>query len=344
MRSFALPLAAMTGLASTGVLADCATSTNAQTTPPDGAIVVDATLATAGSVATGNEAVALLNVAQTEAQTIFFMPGTYHEQLLFAPMTGPLVLQGYTCDATSYAANEVTITNALAQKDIPAEVTGETRNDMTSTVRFKSENTRVYNLNIANTAGNVGQALAINVNATNQAFYGCNFTGYQDTILADKGRQLYARSFIQGATDFIFGRYALAWFESCDIESIGQGFITASGRESADSTAIYVINNATVTGTAGTASTYLGRPWRQWAQVVFQNSELSDVVSPAGWSIWDNATSTDEVIFQEYANTGAGADTASRVDFSSQRTAAYTIEDVLGADYASEEWIDSAYL
>ncbi|KAJ4419145.1 hypothetical protein N0V82_005158 [Gnomoniopsis sp. IMI 355080] len=342
MAGHLLAILALASLAPASVYSIC-TGPNARTTPPTDAIVVDATGAYTGSFTTASAAVATLK-NQTASQTLFFMPGIYEEQFLISPLKGPLVLQGYTCDASSYADNEVTITHALAQKDIPDTVTGESRNDLTSTVRFKSANTKVYNLNIANTAGNVGQALAINVNATNQAFYGCNFTGYQDTILADKGRQLYAKSFISGATDFIFGRYAQAWFESCDIESIGPGYITASGRESANSSAIYVINNAKVTGTNGTASTYLGRPWRQWAQVVFQNSYLSDVVSPAGWAKWDSSTPTDEVIFQEFNNSGAGANTTSRVAFSSQRDAAVVIDDVLGAGFEAEEWIDTTYL
>ncbi|KAJ4388244.1 hypothetical protein N0V93_008851 [Gnomoniopsis smithogilvyi] len=342
MSEYLLSFLALAILAPSHVSGIC-TGPNTRTTPPVGAIVVDATGAYNGSFSSANAAVATLR-NQTASQTLFFMPGVYEEQILISPLEGPLVLQGYTCDSTSYADNEVTITHALAQKDIPDTVTGETRNDLTSTVRFKSANTKVYNLNIANTAGNVGQALAINVNATNQAFYGCNFTGYQDTVLADKGRQLYVNSFISGATDFIFGRYAQAWFESCDLESIGPGYITASGRESANSSAIYVFNNAKVTGTSGTASTYLGRPWRRWAQVVFQNSNLSDVVSPQGWAQWDNSTSTDEVIFQEFKNSGAGADTTSRVAFSSQRDAAVVIADVLGAGFETEEWIDMTYL
>lgn len=316
---------------------------NARTTPPAGAIVVDATGAYDGSFQTANEAVATL-VNQTEEQTLFFMPGTYEEQFLISPLSGPLVLQGYTCDASSYADNEVTITHALAQKDIPAEVTGETRNDLTSTVRFKSENVRVYNLNIANTAGNVGQALAINVNATNQGFYGCNLTGYQDTVLSDKGRQIFANTLITGATDFVFGRYAQTWFESCDIQTVGTGYITASGREAANSSAIYVFNNANVFGTSGVASTVLGRPWRPFARVVWQNSVLGDVVQPAGWSTWDNTTSTADVIFQEFNNSGAGAATTERVEFSSQLTAAVEITDVLGEGYESERWVDTTYL
>ncbi|KAG3200639.1 hypothetical protein PC128_g4453 [Phytophthora cactorum] len=338
------PLVAFAGLAA-GALADGACSgPNARTDPPAGAIVVDATGAYKNSFRTVSEGVARLDPNTTSEQTVFVRPGVYNEQVLISPLSGPLVLQGFTCDAMSYASNEVTITQAKAQKDIPAEVTGEARNDMTSTVRFKSDNVKVYNLNIANTAGNVGQALAVNVNATDYGFYACNLTGYQDTVLADKGRELYARTYINGATDFIFGRYAQAWFESCDIETIGTGFITASGRESESSSATYVINRARVFGKSGVNSTSLGRPWRPYAKVIWQNSELGDVVKPEGWSTWDATSSMDKVIFKEFNNSGPGANTANRVPFSGQLDAPVAITEVFGEGYETEWWVDSAYL
>ncbi|GMF58847.1 unnamed protein product [Phytophthora fragariaefolia] len=176
MQIFA-PLVALVAIAS-GVVADgTCNGPNARTKPPAGAIVVDATGSYKGSFKTVSEGVAKLKPKKKSAQTIFVRPGVYNEQVLISPLAGPLVLQGYTCDATSYASNQVTITQAKAQKDIPVEVKGEARNDMTSTVRFKSDNVKVYNLNIANTAGNVGQALAVNVNATNYGFYACKLTG-----------------------------------------------------------------------------------------------------------------------------------------------------------------------
>ena len=54
------------------------------------------------------------------------------------------------------------------------------------------------------------------------------------------------------------------------IQTIGDGCITASGRSSNDSN-WYVIDSSIVQGT-GTA--YLGRPWRDYARVVFQNTYL----------------------------------------------------------------------
>ncbi|GMF30545.1 unnamed protein product [Phytophthora lilii] len=310
MQIFALPLVALAGLAAGALAEGTCSGPNARTEPPAGAIVVDATGAYKNSFRTVSEGVARLNPNTTSEQTVFVRPGVYNEQVLISPLSGPLVLQGFTCDAMSYASNEVTITQAKAQKDIPAEVKGEARNDMTSTVRFKSDNVKVYNLNIANTAGNVGQALAVNVNATDYGFYACNLTGYQDTVLADKGRELYART----------------------------------GRESESSPASYVFNRARVFGSSGVNSTVLGRPWRPYARVIWQNSELGDVVKPEGWTTWDSTSSTANVTFKEYNNSGPGAATANRVAFSGQLDAPVAITELLGEGYETEWWVDTNYL
>lgn len=176
MLSSRLALAGLAALMPGVLAAPGCDGPDARVHPPTGAIVVDASGSYTGSHKTVSAGVAALR-NQTAEQTVFILPGTYHEQVLVSPAKGPLVFQGFTCDSSSYAGNEVTITAGIAQKDIPEEITGETRNDLTSTLRLKSDNVRIYNLNIANTAGNVGQALAINVNATNTGFYGVNFTG-----------------------------------------------------------------------------------------------------------------------------------------------------------------------
>ncbi|KAG6611912.1 putative pectinesterase [Phytophthora cinnamomi] len=318
---------------------------NARTRPPAGAIVVDATGTYNGSFLTVVEGVA--NIPNTtEEHTLFMFPGVYKEQVSINPLNGPLVLQGYTCDTTSYAANEVTITHAKVQRDIPPEVVSE-RNYLTSTLGFRTSNVRVYNLNVANTAGKIeksGQAVAVFVNSTNFGFYGCNMTGYQDTLCANRGPELYARSFISGAVDFIFGLQAKAWFESCDIESIGKGYITANGNSNSSNLSEYVFNRAHVFGTNGTNSTYLGRPWRPYARVVWQNSDLSDVVKPEGWKRWDNISSTDNIYFKEFNNSGPGAATDKRVEFSGQLTEPVAITEILGEGYASEWWVDTDFL
>ncbi|KAG6951459.1 hypothetical protein JG688_00013724 [Phytophthora aleatoria] len=316
---------------------------NARIEPPTGAIVVDATGDYDGSYVTMSKGVESLDITTTDVQTIFVMPGIYEEQVLIPRLAGALVLQGSTCDTRSYEDNEVTVTQATAQKDLPREVT-KGRNDLTSTMRFKASNVTVYNLNIANTAGNVGQAVAATVDGTDYGFYGCNFTGYQDTLYANKGRQLYAQSYISGAVDFVFGSKATAWFESCDIETVGKGCITANGRSSEDNPSYYVFNNARVYGSNPEGSSYLGRPWRSFARVVWQNSELSEVINPLGWSAWDATSDTNDVHFREFNNTGAGAAMDERVEFSLELKKAVSITEILGEDYESEWWVNSDYL
>ncbi|ETI31540.1 hypothetical protein L914_20653 [Phytophthora nicotianae] len=315
---------------------------NAKTEPPAGAVVVDASGTYDGSYKTVAEGVANLRNS-TEEQTLFVFPGVYNEQVSIPKLSGPLVLQGYTCDTTSYSANEVTLTQSKAQKDIPPEIENN-RNYLTSTLGIQASKVKVYNLNVANTAGKIeedGQAVAVYADGVDHGFYACNFTGYQDTVCAHKGRELYAKSYISGAVDFVFGQVAMAWFESCDIESIGEGWITANGNEESTVASEYVFNNARV---FGDGSTYLGRPWRPFARVVWQNSELGDIVNPEGWEAWDETSSTDDVYFKEYNNSGPGAATDKRAAFSGQLDAPVAITDILGDKYASEWWVDTDFL
>lgn len=48
-----------------------------------------------------------------------------------------------------------------------------------ATLRNYAENSKVYNINVANTYGKGEQALALSAYANNQGYYACQFTGYQ---------------------------------------------------------------------------------------------------------------------------------------------------------------------
>ncbi|KAI3827344.1 hypothetical protein L1987_01417 [Smallanthus sonchifolius] len=65
--------------------------------------------------------------------------------------------------------------------------------------------------------------------------------------------------------------------------------------------------------------TYLGRPWRNFSRTVVMQSEISDVINPAGWFPWDGDFALDTLYYGEYENTGAGADTSNRVTWSGYR-------------------------
>ncbi|KAK6363057.1 hypothetical protein TWF730_000504 [Orbilia blumenaviensis] len=317
---------------------------HARTIPSWGDLVVDGTGKYPGSFKSVSLAVAALkNTTEfpyNYGQTIFIFPGNYTEQVYIGKLLGPLTVRGYTCDSRSYTENQVTISYNLSRV-----VPGLTNNDQTSTVRLWTSNVKFYNLNIANTFGAGSQALALSAQNTNQGFYGCRFTGWQDTIYANEGRQIYAKSYVNGAVDFIFGLRAAAWFENLDIETLGNGWVTANGREAENNTSIYVFNKCGIKGAGGAtaASTYLGRPWRQFSRVVFQTSYLGDVVNPAGWSRWDAVQPVDNLYYGEYKNYGPGA-TGPRANFSTELPAPVKVVDVLGKHFEKEYWVDTSYL
>ncbi|KAF7553036.1 hypothetical protein G7Z17_g3889 [Cylindrodendrum hubeiense] len=299
----------------------------ARTTPPSGAIVV---AASGGDFITIQEAV---NSISSSNAIIFVQPGTYEEQVLIPKTVGALTIYGYTEDDQDYSKNQVILTHSLG-----ADVAGS--NDASGTLRAKNDGLKVYNINVANSRGKGVQAIALSAYGSQQGYYGCQFTGYQDTILSSEGYHYFHGSYIEGATDFIFGQKAIAWFDTCTIGISGSGYITASGRDSAANPSWYVINQSTVKALSGVGEgvTYLGRPWRTYARVVFQNSELGSVVNPAGWKAW-GTNPTDNVYYGEYGNTGDGA-TGERASFAQELTSPVSIGDILG----STSWLDSAYI
>ncbi|KAE9294974.1 hypothetical protein PF008_g24396 [Phytophthora fragariae] len=203
----------------------------------------------------------------------------------------------------------LSLQDSFPQKDVPASIV-KNRNDYTATLLLKSDNVKVYNLNVANRAGPVGQAIAAKADGANYGFYACNFTGYQDTLYANQGPSVYAKSYISGTVDFVFGLYAKAWFESCDIVSIGKGCISANGRSNDTN----------------------------------PSDELSDIINPKGWQNWNGDNNTANVYFKEYNNRGAGAATNQRVSFSGALTQPVPITDILGANYKTQWWVDNNFL
>ncbi|KAH6680180.1 pectin lyase fold/virulence factor [Halenospora varia] len=320
------------------------------TTPPDGAIIVDSSgrASIPMSHLTVQGAIDALDRRTTRAQNIFIYPGIYREQVFIPPMPGNLTIQGYTADARSYNNNTATITQSLA-------LINTTADDLTATLRNWNSNTKIYNLNLANTFGRAatnGQSLAVSAQVGNQGYYGMQFLGFQDTVLANRGSQLYAQCLIVGAVDFIYGQYAMAWFDQVDIRTKAPGYITASGRDNFTNPSWFVINNSTVQGINSSipaGSTLLGRPWRSFARVVFQNTFLDKVVKPEGWGVWQkDYPNTGNVTFAEYSNGGPGSSRVPqdrpRANFSGVLSTSIKPETVLGKNFRNDFFVDTAYI
>ncbi|KAJ6261587.1 Pectinesterase [Drechslerella dactyloides] len=270
-----------------------------RTSPPSGAIVV----AKSGGQYTGLQAaINSISTSNTGDIVIFIQPGSYSGQV-YIPNTikAKITIYGYTTNDQDFNQNQVTLVNSLG-----ADVAGS--NDASGTLRVHTKNFKAYNLNIQNSRGSGVQAIALSTQGDLQGYYGCKLLGYQDTLLANEGINVFDKCYIEGATDFIFGQRAIAWFEKCTIAISGNGYITASGRNSDTNPNYYVINASTVQAKSGVSGvlTYLGRPWRLYARTVFQNTYMTSVVRPAGWSAW-GTNPTDNVYYAEYGNTGDGA-------------------------------------
>jgi pectinesterase len=174
------------------------------------------------------------------------------------------------------------------------------------------------NLTFENSAGAVGQALAIRVDGDRATFRNCRFLGWQDTILLNRGRQYFENCEIAGAVDFIFGA-ATAWFEKCHIECLGNGYITAASTP-VDQPFGFVFSNCKITGANLAVKTFLGRPWRIYASTIFLNTEMSDVVRPEGWNDWKKTAAHMTARYAEFDSTGAGASPTNRPDWIKQLT------------------------
>ncbi len=176
------------------------------------------------------------------------------------------------------------------------------------------------NITFENSAGPVGQALAIRVDGDRVVFRNCRFLGWQDTILLNRGRQYFEHCYIAGHVDFIFGG-ATAFFEACEIHCLRSGYITAASTPN-DRRFGFVFRYCKITGESSDVKTYLGRPWRDFASVVFLDTEMSDVVRPAGWHNWDLPNREQTSRYGEFNSTGPGANPSARVSWSRQLTKA----------------------
>ncbi|KAF8215189.1 carbohydrate esterase family 8 protein [Mycena galopus ATCC 62051] len=315
------------------------------TAPPPGAVIVKPGTNTAGEFSNLGDAVNSLPADNT-SQVVFVYPGTYVGQVNVS-RAGPVTIMGYTPNSFDFAENTVTLVHNASL------ATGATSDDLTGTLRVLSNNVSLYNLDIQNNFGVAstnGQAIALSNQGDQVGIYACKLLSYQDTLYTNVGNHVYLKSYIEGAVDFIFGRHSIAYFEGNTIASKGAGCVTASGRELND-TGIYVFNGNQVIAASDafpnvTGNVFLGRPWGDYARVIFKNTFIPAPMNKTIWSIWDPGDDrTDFVLFAEYNSFGPGVAHAHRPNFStildSSEAAQYTLESAI-PNY--RDWVDADYL
>ncbi len=192
-----------------------------------------------------------------------------------------------------------------------------------STVYFGGDDWEVRDMGFENTAGEVGQAVAVQCIGTNLHFVGCRFIGNQDTLylygrgncdgqtVEDNSVCRFERCYIEGTTDFIFGS-AEARFDDCEIRSKADSYITAASTCRGQRQG-FVFVGCRLTAAPGVTACYLGRPWRNYAQTLFVGCEMGGHIRPEGWHNWSKPEAEKTVRYGEFGSTGPGAGTEKRV-------------------------------
>jgi pectin methylesterase-like acyl-CoA thioesterase len=274
---------------------------------------------------------------------IFIESGTYEEQIVIS-RKGKLSIHGETSFQNDSTRNRVTILYSSKAS------TGSEEDEDAPVIDIEADGTTsvaLYNLNFRNTFPQATGTAALAADISGSvAAYGCSFIGYQNTLLANQGLQVFSNCYIEGSIDFVWG-YSTAYFHQSYIATnTAGGSIVAQGRPSKTSGG-YVFDTCVVTYTSSYGTkyqdTYLGRPLSEYSLVIYRSSYLDKHINPAGWTVWSKASPrTDHVTFAEYKNSGPGSWNSKRAAFATQLTEeeaeAYTLSSWIG----DTSWIDMA--
>lgn len=280
-------------------------SVNCFASNPDIVVAADGT----GDFTTIQAAINSCRHFLTVKTVIFVKNGTYAEKIEVPSWITGVEIRGEDREKT-----------IIANDDYSSKVTALGRlNTFTSyTLKVSGNRTHLVNLTIANNAPQLGQAVALHIEADGVLVSNCNITGNQDTLYAtgEKNEVLITDCYIEGTTDFIFGSAKL-FAENCAIHCKRNSYITAAstpqGRDFG-----FAIFDSKITAAADIDKVYLGRPWRIYAQTVFLNCSMGDFIRPEGWENWGKPEAESTAFYAEYGTTGTS--TANRVAWSKQLT------------------------
>jgi pectinesterase len=254
--------------------------------------------------------------------TIFVKNGIYREKVKVHSWNTKLTLIGESAEKTIVSYDDYFERINL----------GRNSTFHTWTMLVEANDFTLENITVMNIAGPVGQAVALHVEADRCTFRNVKIIGHQDALYAagENSRQYYKNCYIEGTTDFIFGS-STALFDSCTVHSKSNSYITAASTPHGVKFG-FVFRHCRFTATEGVEKVYLGRPWRKYAKTVLINCELGKHIVPEGWKKWDNADDLNTTYYAEYSNSGPGADTSGRIEWSHQlsenEAMEYTIKNI----------------
>ena len=253
--------------------------------------------------------------------TIHVKNGTYKEKIVVPSCNTRLSIIGESRDSTI-----ITFDDYFGRIN-----RGRNSTFFTYTMKIEANDFILENVTVENSAGQVGQAVALHVEGDRCLFLNCRFLGNQDTIyLAGQfSRQYFRDCYIEGTTDFIFGE-ATVLFEHCDLFCKINSFLTAASTPEGKPFG-FVFIGCKVTAAKGVDKACLGRPWRGFARVAYLNCDLGSCIRPEGWDNWSKKENEKTARFAEFNNTGTSLSgrAAWSVQLTGKEAAGYTRENIL---------------
>ena len=239
--------------------------------------------------------------------TLYIKNGVYNEKIVLPADNTDVTFIGEDVEKTIIVFNDYS-------------GRGRTNTFTSYTAKISGNRFLAQNITFSNSAGPVGQAVALHVDADMAVFKNCRFLGHQDTmyLTGENSRQSFIDCYIEGTTDFIFGP-ATAVFQGCTIRCKSNSYITAANTPQGKKYGFVFLDCRIITDSA-VKKVYLGRPWRAYSNTVFLRCELPEAIAPEGWHNWSNAENEKTAFYAEYKNTGAGSATGKRVAWSRQLT------------------------
>ncbi|MGZ3951332.1 MAG: pectinesterase family protein [Flavisolibacter sp.] len=251
------------------------------------------------------DAIDAMRVYPLKRITLYIKNGIYNEKIILPTDNTDVSFIGESVEKTIINFNDYSGRGKL--------------NTFTSyTAKISGNRFIAQNITFMNSAGPVGQALALYVDADQAVFRNCRFLGNQDTIFAtgENARQYFVDCYIEGTTDFIFGP-ATAVFQNCTIRGKTDSYITAANTPRGKKFGFVFLDCRIITDSSVTKLA-LGRPWRAYSKAAFIRCQFPKQIAPGGWNNWGNPENEKTAFYAEYKNTGEGADTRSRVKWSKQ--------------------------
>jgi pectin methylesterase-like acyl-CoA thioesterase len=225
-----------------------------------------------------------IDALAAEGGTVLIAPGRYREKLAISADNVTLAGTGRKPRDVLLVYGDSAMTAGGTFKSATLSVTGG---------HFKMRNLTVSNDWWLNPSNAPSQAVALSLTGDAAVVSNVRLLGHQDTLFVNNGqggkltRAYFENCYIAGHVDFIFGN-AKAFFRNCQLhgEAHESVMYTAQSRNAPGEDSAFVFEDCRLTADANAHNISLGRPWRDYASVVFIRPTIDVQLAPGAFTEW----------------------------------------------------------